>query len=217
MSHFMLYYKIFCFICLTGILSSPIKNIVGRYLPSDTSRFRTFSTALQLALDRNAKIFIETGTSRERPNSCISDGCSTFIFSAFNEFLNDEKVEMFSVDISKRNCEFCRENIKSFGKYAVNVIESDSVKFLQDWPIDKKIDFLYLDSFDFHPGREILSQEHHFKELKAVLNKIHENTIIFMDDCRLRMGGKCALVRDYLLKNNWKIVMDEYQTIFVQN
>jgi hypothetical protein len=38
-----------------------------------------------------------------------------------------------------------------------------------------------------------------------------------MDDCRIRMGGKCAMVKDYLLKNNWIIVIDGYQTLFDKN
>ena len=209
--------------CLAGILSlqvnvdQKVNDIVSNYLGIYDIRFKTFTVALQLAIDRNAKIFIETGTSRAHPSSCRGDGCSTYIFSAFNRLLNDESVEMYSVDISEKNCQISRDNIKSYEKYAVKVVSSDSVKFIQDWPVDKKIDFLYLDSFDFHAGKEIESQEHHFKELKAALNKIHDGTIIFMDDCRLRMGGKCAMVRDYLLNNNWKIVIDEYQTLFVKN
>ena len=194
-----------------------VKNVVQKFLGAGDMRFKTFTVALQLAIDRKAKTFIETGTSRALPGRCASDGCSTYIFNAFNHYLNDESVEMYSVDISEENCHVSRENIKGLGNPRVEVVASDSVKFIQDWPVDKKIDFLYLDSFDFNPGQEIASQEHHFKELKAALNKIHDETIIFMDDCRLRMGGKCAMVRDYLLKNNWQIVIDEYQTVFVKN
>lgn len=213
--------SILCAVCGVYSLEVPVdqavKNVVQKYLGIHDMRFRTFSLALQLAVDRKAKTFIETGTSRANSNICSSDGCSTYIFTAFNQFLDDDSVEMYSVDISEANCQVSRNNIKHFGKYAVQVVASDSVKFINDWPVDKKIDFLYLDSFDFFPGQEIASQEHHMKELKAALNKIHDDTIIFMDDCRLRMGGKCALVRQYLLRNNWQIVIDEYQTVFVKN
>lgn len=200
---------------LTFGFSSTIREVVQKYLPANDIRFNTFVVALLLAKERNAKIFIETGTSRANSNSCRSDGCSTYIFSAFNQFLNDDNVEMYSVDISPVNCEVSRNNIKEYGSRAVEVVLSDSVKFIEEFDSDK-IDFLYLDSYDFFPGKEIASQEHHMKELMAALNKIHEQTIIFMDDCRLRMRGKCAMVRNYLLQNDWQIVMDEYQTVFIR-
>lgn len=212
-----IFFAVFGVYSLQVQVDHAIKNVVQKYLGIRDMRFRTFSVALQLAVDRKAKTFIETGTSRANSNVCASDGCSTYIFTAFNQFLNDSSVEMYSVDISEANCQVSRNNIKSYGKYAVQVVASDSVVFIRDWPVDKKIDFLYLDSFDFFPGQEIASQEHHLKELYAAWNKIHDDTIIFMDDCRLRMGGKCALVREYLMKNNWKIVIDEYQTVFVKN
>lgn len=206
-----------CIFSLQVQVEENVKNVVRNFLNNNDMRFKTFTVALQLAKDRNAKTYIETGTSRAPKGSCRGDGCSTYIFSAFNQLLDDERVEMYSVDISEKNCQICSKNTESFGKYAVKVIKSDSVKFIEDWPIDKKIDFMYLDSFDFSWGREVESQEHHLKELMASLNKIHDETIIFMDDCRLRMGGKCAKVREYLLKNDWKIVIDEYQTLFVKN
>lgn len=194
-----------------------VQNIVYSYLGPGDMRAKTYITALLLAFDRNAKTYIETGTSRAPIGACASDGCSTYIFSAFNRYLNDDSVKMVSVDISEQNCQVSRNNNKNFGMHAMQVVVSDSVAFIQDWPINRKIDFLYLDSYDFNPGQERASQEHHLKELMAALNKIHDKTIIFMDDCRLRMGGKCALVRDYLLNHDWKIVIDEYQTVFVRN
>ena len=96
------------------------------------------------------------------------------------------------------------------------VVESDSIKFIEEFNSDRKIDFLYLDSYDFNYGKEMESQEHHLKEMMVSLGKIHYGTIILMDDCRLRMGGKCALVRNYLLGNGWQIVIDKYQTLFVR-
>lgn len=220
----MLFIKKILFLCsFAGIFSlhvnvdEKIETIVDYYLGKEDRRFKTFTVALQLAIERKAKTFIETGTCRTLPSNCRKEGCSTYIFSAFNQLLSDESVEIYSVDISEKNCQNSRENIKSFEKYAVKVITSDSVKFIQDWPTEKKIDFLYLDSFDFGRGKEIKSQEHHLKELMAALEKIHNGTIILMDDCKLRMGGKCAMVKDYLLKNNWNIVIDEYQTLFVKN
>jgi hypothetical protein len=197
-----------------------VSKIVGNYLKSSNVRFSTFCTALNLAKDRNAKLFIETGTCRTTAPSqtrCVGDGCSTYIFSQFKMALNDSETRLYSVDISEQSCKIARRNLEQFNGKGGQIIQSDSVKFLQEWPAEDKIDFLYLDSFDFNHGKELLSQQHHLKELMAVYDeKIHEKTIIFMDDCGLRMGGKCKLVREFLLKNNWKIVEDKYQTIFIR-
>jgi len=97
----------------------------------------------------------------------------------------------------------------------VKIHLSDSIAFLENFK--EKVDFLYLDSYDYNddPEVQVKSQIHHLKEFKAIENLLHENTIVLIDDCNLSNGGKGKLVVEYMLKKDWKILMNEYQIMLV--
>ena len=75
-----------------------------------------------------------------------------------------------------------------------------------------------MDSYDYDKDLEVqrLSQEHHLKEFKAIEDRLHENTIVLIDDCRLPNGGKGKTAIAYMLKNDWKILIDAYQVLLVR-
>ena len=62
------------------------------------------------------------------------------------------------------------------------VVCSDSVKFLWSLPKDKKIDFLYLDSYDILRHDPHPSQLHHVKEMCANIDKLKKGSIVCIDD-----------------------------------
>ncbi|OMJ87981.1 hypothetical protein SteCoe_10224 [Stentor coeruleus] len=159
-----------------------------------------------MMIHKNAKIFVETGTSRHEEN-CFDDGCSTLILGSFANILG---LQFYSVDIDEKCCIESREAASIFGSN-VEVMQSDSVAYLADF--DKGlIDFLYLDSFDWKNPAP--SQEHHLKKIKAVYSKIHKNTIIMLDDCALKDEEKCTLVSKYLDEQGWKVHANGYQIIY---
>ncbi|MCF6349339.1 MAG: hypothetical protein L3J20_13780 [Flavobacteriaceae bacterium] len=47
-------------------------------------------------------------------------------------------------------------------------------------------------------------------------NKLHKNTIVLIDDCKLPGGGKGKLVVEYMVKNNWEILIDAYQILLIK-
>lgn len=114
-----------------------------------------------------------------------------------------------SVDISPDNVQAARDAVRDFG--CTQVICDDSVHFLKYYP--GQIDFLYLDSFDFGWDDPAPSQEHHLKEIIVAYQKLHDRSIVMVDDCSLPHGGKCALVKLFLSELGWKIVMEDYQII----
>ena len=103
-----------------------------------------------------------------------------------------------------------------FKNVVLNV--SDSVSYLDTF--QENIDFLYLDSYDYS-SKDIsiqkASQEHHLKEIKAVEDKLHDNSIVLIDDCRLPGGGKGKLAIEYLTKSGWKIDMNKYQLLLIKD
>ena len=101
----------------------------------------------------------------------------------------------------------------------------DSVEFL--WELDErnKIDFLYLDSYDFEPDNPVPSQLHHIKELCAVMKNLKKGTLIAVDDhlntpnfdeyrSTLAQGGKARFVEDFMKNIDAELLHDGYQIVW---
>jgi predicted O-methyltransferase YrrM len=173
-------------------------------------RYRSFSKAIHLAVTRNVKNIIETGTAREEGN-WKGDGLSTILFG---DFCKTFGARVTTCDISRENIEICRQLTEIYKDY-ITYITGDSVQFLKNY--DAKIDFLYLDSFDSSNGNVSQAQEHNLAEIKSAEDKLHENTIILIDDYKKDpSAGKGALTVPYLLKKGWKLVHDDVQAILIR-
>jgi predicted O-methyltransferase YrrM len=190
-----------------GFDTTITKCLNGRILP-DYSRYETMGEAMKFMTDRSAHVIVETGTARNGDANCKYDGCSTVIFG---EFANLTRKRLYSVDVNCTHCQKSREAVDKF-KPAVQVICNDSIQFLSNFK--DKIDYLYLDSFDFDELNPDPSQQHHLKEIKAAYNKLHDDSIVMIDDCQLPHRGKCKLVAEFLLDRGWKRVRTSYQEIF---
>lgn len=175
----------------------------------------TFAKALKLLDDRNAKIIVETGTSREGLKATKGDGASTIVFG---KWAKQNNAQMYSVDLSEDSVKGSQNEVDNQGlNGAVSIHLNDSLEFLKTF--DKPVDFLYLDSYDYSKtDKEIQtkSQEHHLKEFKAIENKLHQNSIVLIDDCRLPNGGKGKTVIEYMQKKDWRILIDAYQVLLVK-
>jgi spermidine synthase len=91
------------------------------------------------------------------------------------------------------------------------VHQGDSVAFLASFK--DQIDVLYLDSLDTtEPGHA----EHALKELEAALPRLHERSIVVVDDSPWRAGaftGKGARVAPWLLQRGWRVGYAGYQVL----
>ena len=92
---------------------------------------------------------------------------STYIF---DDFINYYDGEVASVDINPDNVAHAQKMVSE----RTTVYCSDSVEFLWNIPEKRKIDLLYLDSYDFEPENPIPSQKHHLKELTSSDEKPEE-------------------------------------------
>jgi predicted O-methyltransferase YrrM len=173
-------------------------------------RYNSFSKAIHLAVKRNVKIIVETGTAREEGN-WKGDGLSTILFG---DFCKTFGAKVTTCDISMENIETCKQLTEAYKEY-ITYITGDSVRFLKNY--EEKIDFLYLDSFDSSNGNVSQAQEHNLAEIKSAEDKLHENTIILIDDYNKDPGaGKGALTVPYLQKRGWKLIHDDVQAILVR-
>ena len=169
--------------------------------------------------DKNFLI-VETGCMRADHGQLAlgDDGASTFIF---DDFINYYDGEVLSVDINQDNV----NHATAMTSDKTKVTCSDSVKYLWSLPEEKKIDFLYLDSFDFEPNDPIPSQEHHLKELCAVMKNLKKGTIVCVDDhlntpnfdqyrASLARGGKAAFIEHFMDDIGAELLHDGYQILW---
>ena len=168
--------------------------------------------------DKNFFI-VETGCMRADHGQLAfgDDGASTYIL---DDFINYYDGEVVSVDINPDNVSHAQKMVSE----RTTVYCSDSVEFLWGIPAKKKIDLLYLDSFDFDPKDPIPSQKHHLKELCACMKNLRKGTIILVDDnantpefewfTKIAQGGKAGFVKDFMKDIGAELLHDGYQIIW---
>ena len=174
----------------------------------------TFRKTLQLLSERNARTLVETGTARKGLLASKSDGASTIVFGLWAKQNN---ATMHSVDISEDSVKNSQHEVNQQNlSDSVKLHLGDSLEFLKNF--EDRVDFLYLDSYDYSKKDrdiQIKSQEHHLLEFKNIENKLHKNTVVLIDDCRLPNGGKGKTVIEYMLKKNWLVLINAYQVLLI--
>ena len=177
-------------------------NFLEKYNNKKNIRFSLFKKTLEIAMKRGSKVIVETGTSRGKKKFLFfkrfnwKDGMSTLMFSEFSHIINGE---LHSCDISEENINNARDFTKKY-KNSVNFYVKDSIAFLQEF--HKKIELLYLDSFDGHNVE--LASKHQFNEAKAVIDKLKDSSLILLDD----KGAKTLYSKDYFVKDGFKVLAE---------
>jgi hypothetical protein len=155
---------------------------------------------------------VETGCIRGTSDeSKMGDGWSTLNWEFYAKQTGST---VYVVDINadhlKRSKEIVPES--EHVKYEL----SDSIEYLQRF--DKKIDLLFLDSFDYCGDAENIRacHNHSLNEVKAAWDKLNSSCFVLIDDVFNRQwAGKGELTIPYLLENDFELVyfMDQ-QALF---
>jgi hypothetical protein len=174
-----------------------------------------FDYIFQYFVDVDCPLIVETGCARQIDNY-EGDGQSSLLFDKFTKQYGGE---FHTVDISKESTDYCKSKITCNRS---NVYTEDSItqlkilnaKFQEE---NKKIDFLYLDSFDAprdEPEVVLQSAVHHLYELLTIAPSLKEGALIGVDDNWVEenvLKGKGQLVYDYMEKSGRPLVHDGYQ------
>ena len=173
-------------------------------------RYVTLKAALNMLLQNDGKLIVETGTQR-----VIDDpgGCSTLLFGAFCERYDKR---LITVDNVARHMEVSKQATQEYKEY-ITYAFVDSVKFLTEFK--GEFDLLYLDSLDcpFPPGDATEAQIHQLNELKAAYDKLHVGSILLLDDNDFENGGKTRLTKKFLLESGeWLLILDYAQSLWVK-
>jgi hypothetical protein len=212
-----------------------------KYREKGSTRRATFKIALNLFLQNGGRRIVETGCVRLQED--WGGGMSTLLFGHFAKVFN---VEFISVDINPFYIRIAKNITEEFSKHinfvesdSVKFLESFSkpidLLYLDslDYPlgdllniyggkedIDKALKILKDlgedEVYKRHKNIVLAAQEHQLNELKAAEDKLSNHAILMLDDSDLPGGGKSKLTKEYLFKKNWKLVLDDYQDVWVK-
>lgn len=154
------------------------------------------------------RIIVETGTLRI-PDNWAGDGQSTRIWDWYARQLPVlERPRIFSVDHSEEFVALAKSLTTE-----VEVVHSDSVAWLSKMPLSlvNRIDFLYLDSFDWAPEINLDSAFHHLAELTCVWYGLPSGAIVMVDDRHGTTSGKHWLIDTFFEKLGVRSIIEGYQ------
>lgn len=158
-----------------------------------TKRAPSFAMMINHCGSIENPLIVETGCARLEDNY-EGDGMSTLIFDTFVDYHGGD---FYSVDIDSENVRFAASKARK-----ANIFCGDSVNFLHNqnkiWVSqNRKIDLLYLDSFDFDMSNPHPSSLHHILELVAIMPSLKEGTMICVDD-NFGTIGKGGYVKEFM-------------------
>ena len=171
-------------------------------------KYLTFKTALNLFLQNNGQLIVETGTQRMRDDP---GGCSTTLFGAFCAKYGKR---LITVDNNPLHLKISMDCTREFRDY-ISYVLKDSVEFLSEFT--GAIDLLYLDSLDcpLPPADATEAQQHNLNELKAAYKNLHVGSLVLIDDNNFENGGKSWLSKRFLLKSGeFYCILDHGQTLW---
>jgi hypothetical protein len=207
-----LYFIPICFFVapfLTLFCSS--KEILESSMKPYNKRWRGYKEVFDLMEKREFKTIVEIGTSCNFSEEKKYEAKSTVLLG---KWALENNALLFSVDTSKDVLLEAKSNSNSFYKN-VEFIKEEGSSFLKNFPLE--IDLLYLDAIDFDSSDPHNCQLIHLDFVKEAFPHLHERSVVMIDNCGLKNGGKGKMVVDYLLERGWKIKLYAYQVIMVKN
>lgn len=179
-------------------------------ISQDNGRYNSFIIALDLMKERGASCIVETGTARYGDRNFSGDGGSTIIFG---DWAHQNHADFFTVDIDQGAIGNAKNASIQYNEN-IRFVCSDSIQYLRNF--DRPIDFLYLDSFDLDVDNPTPSQKHHLREIEVAFDKLHDRSIVMIDDCGFSHRGKGGMVIDFLTEKGWEIFYNGAQVILVK-
>lgn len=182
-----------------------LEEMLDKTLSSYCNRKESFEKMIAHLKTIDNPLIVETGCNRSTDN-WAGDGMSTIIF---DKYINDYNGELHSVDIDQRHVNLATSLVSN--KTTIHC--SDSVAWLWNFnKLGRKIDLLYLDSFDYD-GSNGLSMQHHMYELTAALPSLKNGTMIAVDD-HFGDHGKGELVKRFMGHIGIPLLHNGYQLIW---
>lgn len=178
-------------------------------------RISGFDYIFEYLKDLENPLIVETGCARQQDNY-EGDGQSSLLF---DKYINQYGGYFWTVDLAEESVNYSKSKVISENSA---VVLGDSITKLKELNTillesGKKIDFLYLDSFDAprdEPDVVFQSALHHLYELLTIAPCLKPGTLIGVDDNWVeegKLGGKGQFVSDYMEKSGRPLIHNGYQ------
>jgi len=167
-----------------------------------------FIPVLNNLYKRQNPVLLEIGTQR---SYSMGDGCSTTLLGWY---CKNYSGHLWTVDI---DTSFSEKNIKELKlDKNVTVVQQDAMIFVETFK--ERIDFLYLDAWDWGPTNEDrkIAEEMHIKFFKLVEPLLKDDAIILIDDIvnQETYDGKGKQLIPYMLESGYELIHTSYQFLF---
>lgn len=190
------------------------KLTLEQMLKRTNQREESFRIMINHLRTNSYPLIVETGISRQEDNYA-GDGMSTLIWDTV---INDIDGTLQCVDIDANACRFVKDRVS----HRTMIYCGDSVKFLESKEreyekLSRKIDLLYLDSYDLDINNWHPSAQHHIYELLSIKGALRPGTLVAVDDNMITNGrivGKGAYVAEWMATVGKKIIYQGCQTIW---
>lgn len=184
------------------------KWYIENYKNKSGRRFETFRLALKNIYEKvEFPLIFETGTLRLKND--FGAGYSTYIFGECVSLFGGK---LITVDNNPRHIEISKKLTQSFADNITYILD-DSLNYIKNF--NGKIDLLYLDSYDCPiEGDASESQKHNLNEFLLVESKLHDESLILIDDVDFVNGGKARMTHEYLEKSGYMLIYKEQQSLW---
>ena len=198
-------------------------------------RTNTFEKSYELIIQNMEKKndiynIVELGSSRSYVNGGITGCLSTdkiywqpnnpelwdwgagVFTKVFAENLKGQNYKLYTIDPSREANSIVTTMCGQYNEVKIDL--NYSTNFLNNF--NEKIDFLYMD----HMETSEQAANQHLYDAKLIIEKnlMSENGVILIDDIGHNIiDGKGKYSIPYLLENNYKIIIHEYQVLMVKN
>lgn len=154
------------------------------------------------------RTFVETGTWRE------DNGEGTLWLSILARETGS-KFYSIDVDPTAQDRAIGEAQRRGIEMPRTTFVVGDSAAQLAE--LNGPISLLYLDSMDAYTDKHTTRayHRHQLAEIQTVHRLLTDDAIILLDD-DYDDGGKAHLSRPWLVKHGWKMIMREYQSVFVR-
>lgn len=185
-------------------------------------RIRGFDLIFDYLKQIENPLIVETGCARQEDNYS-GDGQSSLLF---DKYVNQYGGEFYTVDIAEESVDYCISKMTSSNSH---VILDDSITYLKQLNTqlkdqNRKIDFLYLDSFDApkdKPDVLFMSALHHLYEFTTIIPSLKPGTLVGVDDNwygdvngQKSIDGKGKFIFDYMSKISNPPILIDYQVFW---
>lgn len=152
----------------------------------------------------NGKMIVEIGTMRPSKFGIQDQGFSTMVWAKYTK-----AKEIYSIDLDNDLINYAKKKLENFP--AVKLVNADGIDFLLNF--EGTIDLLYLDACDVGVPNY---KEIHLQMYVNARTKLAKQSLILIDDTDLDNKGKGELVINEAVKDGYRIVYSNRQTLLIR-